>query len=95
MRDVPIDEIFTWREEFGLKAKEAFGGWRADVSPQTYSDLKLRCDRLEREVDPFFEHARSLAPVPLNGIVVHVVKPGEVPDGVLRGCTCGKESDHA
>ena len=51
MRDVTIDEVFTWREEFGLKAKEAFGGWRVDVSPQTYSDLKQRCDRLEREVD--------------------------------------------
>ena len=23
MRDVTIDEVFTWREEFGVKAKEA------------------------------------------------------------------------
>ena len=91
IRDVGIDEVFTWREEFGIKAKEAFGGWKVDVSPQTYSDLKQRCDRLDREVDPFFECIRSLTPVPLNRIVVHMVKPGEVPDGVLRGCMCGKQ----
>lgn len=92
MRDVPIDEMFTWREEFGAKAKEAFGGWRVDVSPQTYSELKQRCDRLERGVDPFFEHPRSiylgLSPVPLNGIRIHMIKSGEVPDGVLRACGC-------
>ena len=51
MRDVTIDEVFTWREEFGVKAKEAFESQYVDVSPQTYSDLKQRCDRLEREVD--------------------------------------------
>ena len=99
MRDVTIDEVFTWREEFGLKAKEAFGGWRVDVSPQTYSELKLRCDRVEREQDPFFEHINSvylgLMPVPLNGISIHMVKPGDVPDGVLRGCACKKEVSHA
>ncbi len=89
MRDVTIDEVFTWCEEFGAKAKEAFGGWRVDVSPQTYSDLKQRCDRLEREADPFFA---NVSPVPLNGIQVHMVKSGEVPYGVLRACGCGKES---
>ena len=76
MRDVTIDEVFTWREEFGVKAKEAFGGWRVDVSPQTYSDLKQRCDRLEREVNPFFEKFLPES-VPFNGIKVHMVKPGE------------------
>jgi hypothetical protein len=88
VRDVTIDEVFTWREEFGIKAKEAFGGWQVDVSPQTYSDLKDRCDQLDREADPFFEHIPSLSPVPLNGINVHMVKIGEVPDGVLRACAC-------
>jgi len=90
-RDVPIDEVFTWREEFGLKAKEAFGGWRVDCSPQTYGELRDRCDRLDRELDPFFERAEIPRPeVPLNEIVVHMVKAGEVPDGVLRGCQCGR-----
>lgn len=93
MRDVSIDEVFTWRDEFGAKAKEAFGGWFADVSPQTYSDLKQRCDRMDMEADPFFEHIRSLMPVPLNGITVHMVKTGEVPDGVLCACGCGKEAN--
>jgi hypothetical protein len=88
-RDVPIDEVFTWREEFGLKAKEAFGGWRVDCSPQTYCDLKQRCDRLDRELDPFFERVPR-PEVPMNGITVHMVRVGEVPDGVLRGCQCGQ-----
>jgi hypothetical protein len=91
IRDVLIDEIFTWREEFGQKAKEAFGGHSVDVSPRTYGDIKRRCDALEREADPFFEHALSLLPeppVPLNGIQIHMVKQGEVPDGVLRKCGC-------
>ena len=89
MRDVTIDEVFTWREDFGVKAREAFGGQRVDVSPQTFSDLKVRCDRLDREFDPFFERLRSLAPIPMNGITIHTVRQGEVPDGLLRGCTCG------
>lgn len=92
LRDVSIDEVFTWREEFGQKAREAFGGPNCDVSPRTYSDLKSRCDRLEREVDPFFERGNlSSAPVPLGGIKIHMVKQGEVPDGVLRACACGKK----
>jgi hypothetical protein len=86
MRDVSINEVFTWRDEFGLKAKEAFGGWRVDVSPQTYSELKQRCDRWFDS-----QNTLSLMPVPLNEITVHMVKTGEVPDGVLRACGCGKE----
>ena len=94
MRDVSVDEVFTWREDFGAKAKEAFGGWHVDVSPQTFSDLKDRCDRVGREADPFFERTHSAGsfipgPIPLNSIRLHMVKSGEVPDGVLRGCTCG------
>jgi hypothetical protein len=89
-RDVSLDEVFTWKENFFIRAQEAFGGPICDVSPQTYSDLKVRCDKLDREIDPFFEHVRSLQPSPPPGAVtVHMVKPGEVPDGVLRACTCG------
>jgi hypothetical protein len=95
MRDVPIDEVFTWKEEFGSKAKEAFGSDQVDVSPRTYSDLKQRCDMIEREIDPFFEHCRSLLPyeAPLNGIMIHMVRVGEVPDGVLRACQCIRDSN--
>ena len=94
MRDVPIDEVFTWKEEFVVKAREAFGCQDVDVSPSTYADLKQRCDKIEREIDPFFENCRSLLPysLPFNGITIHVVKVGEVPDGVLRGCTRRVES---
>ncbi len=93
IRDVPLDEVFTWREEFGQRAKEAFGGWKVDCSPATYADLKDRCERLDREADPFFEHVRDLQPVPWNGVTVHMVRVGEVPDGVLRGCRCGKAAE--
>lgn len=89
IRDVSIDEVFTWKEDLIPKAREAFGGLKCDVSPQTYSDLKVRCDKLDRGADPFFEHVRNL--VSVNGITIHMVKQGEVPDGVLRGCTCGAQ----
>ena len=86
MRDVTIDEVFTWHEEFGQKAREAFGGSYCDVNPQTYSELKQRCDRLERAADPFFE--RLSPPVPLNGVHIHCVTDRMIPDGILRGCQC-------
>ena len=90
MRDVSIDEVFKWKEDFGAKAKDAFGGRRVYVSPQTFSDLKSRCEKLDRELDPFFERGNlSSAPVPLNGIRVYMVRVGEVPDGILRGHTGG------
>jgi len=88
MRDVPLDEVFTWKEDFLDKAWEAFGSLVVDVSPLTYGDLKSRCDKIDRELDPFFENIRSLA-VPLSkGLMIHMVKPGEVPDGILRRCAC-------
>jgi hypothetical protein len=86
-RDVSLDEVFTWREDFLTQALAAFGGTDCDASPQTYSDLKERCEDLDRKADPFFEHLPM--PAPLNGILVHMVKPGDVPDGVLRACQCG------
>jgi hypothetical protein len=88
-RDVPLDEVFTWREDFGRKAKEAFGTHTVDCSPLTYGDLKAKCDKVNREADPFFENV-FLPPVPLNGITVHMVKQGDVPDGVLRACRCAE-----
>ena len=87
-RDVTLDEVFTWREDFLNKAREAFGGLVADASPLTYGDLKSRCDKIDRGLDPFFEDIRSLA-APFNpGLQIHMVKPGVVPDGVLRRCAC-------
>jgi hypothetical protein len=83
-RMVSIDEFFTWREDLGWKAKEAFGGWECDVSPRTFADLKVRSDVIEREADPFFERTGCPKPVPLNGIRVHV--GSSVPDGFLAPC---------
>ena len=83
-RMVSIDEFFTWREDLGRNALEAFGGWRCDVSPKTFADLKARSDVIEREADPFFERMGVPPPVPLNGIQVHV--SSAVPDGFLVPC---------
>ena len=83
-RMVSIDEFFTWREDLGWKAKEAFGGWRCEVSQRTFADLKVRSDVLEREADPFFERMGVHPPVPLNGIQVRV--NSAVPDGFLASC---------
>jgi hypothetical protein len=91
MRDVPLDEVFTWKEDFLDKAREAFGALTADASPTTYGDLKQRCEKIDRELDPFFENLRSLAEQFSSGLRIHMVKPGVVPDGVLRRCTCKKK----
>ena len=88
MRQVTVDELFAWREDFGLKAREAFGGHHCDVSPQTYADLKIKCDVVERKNDPFFDLVRPS--VPFNGISVHI-RDG-VPDGVVVACECKSES---
>ena len=87
-RDIPLDEVFTWKEDFLDKARQAFGALTADASPLTYGDLKSRCDALDRECDPFFERVRSPAALFAPGLRIHMVKPGIVPDGVLRRCTC-------
>ena len=94
MRDVSVDEVFTWKEDFDTRAQEAFGcGTRSrpdvDVSPSTYADLKQRCDRIEREIDPFFERHWALLSdaAPMKGIVIHMVRTGEVPDGARRCST--------
>lgn len=90
MRQVSLDELFTWREGFGLKAKEAFGGHYCDVSPQTYADLKLKCDVEETKTNMFFDPL-ALWP-PRNGISIHI-RDG-VPEGVVVACGC-KGGDHA
>jgi hypothetical protein len=87
-RDVPLDEVFTWKEDFLDKAREAFGPLTADASPATYGDLKSRCEKIDREIDPFFETVRALA-APFNpGLRIHMVKQNMVPDGILRRCSC-------
>lgn len=81
MRDVTVDELFTWKEEFGLKAKEAFGSHRCYVNTATYSDIKQRCDVIEGQHEvwrlPFVDMP------PWNGVTIEV--DDSVPDGVLRG----------
>lgn len=86
MRDVTIEEVFTWREEFGLKAKEAFGAHHCDASPETCKQLRARCDKIIEgtvAVQPYL--SPPLVP-PLNGMMVHAVDG--IPDGILRACNC-------
>jgi len=81
MRDVSIDEMFTWKDEFGLKAKEAFGSHRCYVNMATYSDIKQRCDVIERYNELWRLPLAELAP--WNGVTIEV--DDSVPDGVMRG----------
>lgn len=83
MRDVTVDEIFEWKDEFGFKAKETFGSHCCDASPKTFSDMKARCDVIaSREIDIL----RVRHEPPLNGIMIHMV-PG-IPDGFIVPCRC-------
>lgn len=88
-REVTIEEIFTWGEDFGRNAKEAFGGHYCDCSSQTFSDLKERCVREEIARWPYFNAPLVTLPTPWNGVQIHVAK--EVRDGVLVACSCRKE----
>lgn len=83
-RNVSIDEVFTWRGDLGSKAKEAFGGDWCDVSPQTFSDIKERCERIDRENSVYRNF--DMSPEPMNGIYLHMVYG--LPDGVLIPCDC-------
>lgn len=81
MRDVTVDEIFTWREEFGLKAKEAFGSHNCYASMKTYADIKSRCDAIEQRNEVW--RIPLVEMPPMNGITITV--DDSVPDGILRG----------
>ena len=81
MRDVSVDEMFTWKEEFGLKAKEDFGSHLCYVNMATYSDIKERCDVIEKR-NEVWRNPLSEMP-PWNGVTIEV--DDSVPDGVLRG----------
>lgn len=83
MRNVPIDEVFTWQEDFGLKAKEAFGNHACDASPATMSVIRERCDKIERDNEAYRFWPM---PAPLNGVVIHEVEG--IPDGVVAPCSC-------
>jgi hypothetical protein len=94
-KEVPTwGEVLTWKEDFLDKAREAFNGLTADVSPATYSDLKSRCEEIDRELDPFFEriHSSAASFTFKPGLRIHMVKQNTIPDGVLRRCSCMERS---
>ena len=84
MRDVTIDELFTWKDDaegsFALKAAKAFGGHNAYVNHKTYGDIRERCDVIERTSNRYlFE-----PPIPqIDSFYVRI--DDSIPDGILRG----------
>lgn len=85
MRDVTIDELFSWKDEFSKNAAELLGR-AADVNPMTYLELKGRCEEVVRRESIW---ARPLEEnPPLNSLIVHVVT--SIPDGILRRCGCAR-----
>lgn len=79
---VTVDDVFKWGDELGRKAKEVFGGHFCDVSNQTFSDIKKRCDKIDVDNSAYMYPPRKH----LNLITLHVVT--DVPDGLVRQCTC-------
>lgn len=79
---VSIDELFSWREEIGQKAREHFGPRRmAHVSAGGYEEMKRRCDEVRQA--SMLDVLLPMRPYCLN---VHIAS--DVPDGVLLPCDC-------
>ena len=85
MTDVTVDELFTWRDgpdgTFALKAAKAFGGHHCFCSMKTFSEIKERCDVIERQTQAWMNPV-VMAPL-LNSVNIHV--DDTVPNGIIRG----------
>jgi hypothetical protein len=78
MRDVTVDEIFTWKDDLALKAKEAFGGHHAYANEQTYGVIRSRCSENPATWPNWLQNIK-----PINSFQIHI--DNSVPDGILRG----------
>ena len=81
VRDVTIDEMFTWREDMGRQAKEAFGSHVAYANSATYAEVKAKTDVVEKGSNNFTSRPQWLPP--LNGFTIYI--DDSIPDGILRG----------
>lgn len=75
LRDVTIDELFSWREDLGVKARAILGN-RACVNQITYDQIKARCDRVEQPRGMWDSFRR------ITDLEINVNE--SVPNGVVR-----------
>ena len=94
MRDVTIDELFSWRDgpdgTFAFKAKQAFNGHHCFCSMKTFSEIKERCDVIERNAEAWLNPFVTLPPI--NEVNIHV--DDTVPNGIIRGRIVMPEKMH-
>jgi hypothetical protein len=81
---IPVEEIFTWKDDLARKAFDNFGHRGAHCNLATYERIRRECQPAPR-TNNFIP--AYLATVPLSSFHVHV-KEG-VPDGMLERCDCG------
>lgn len=90
MRNVTIDEFFSFRDgpegTFAKQCFDAFDGHNCYCSMKTFSEIKERCDVIERKQQAWMNPIVCDVP-PLNSVSIYV--DDSVPDGILRG-----KSDH-
>jgi hypothetical protein len=76
--DATVDEVFSWGDDMGRKAKDRFGCHFVSVSMTTFSEIKERCARIDSDN----EAHRFPDSKPLNSISI-TVRDG-IPDGIMR-----------
>jgi len=75
LRDITIDELFSWRENFGYNSRTILGN-HAYCSTETYEAIKGRCDRVEQT-----KLVAGVA-IPLTDLQISVDE--SVPLGIIR-----------
>ena len=75
LRDVTVDELFSWRESFGCDSHTLLGG-RGYVNQKTYDEIKKRCDRVE-QVAEWMATSKRFTDLEIN-------VNEAVPDGLIR-----------
>ena len=80
---LPLMNYSLWRDgpdgTFALKAAKAFGGHHCFCSMKTFSEIKERCDVIERQTQAWMNPV-VMAPL-LNSVNIHV--DDTVPNGAL------------
>lgn len=74
LRDVTVDEMFSWRENLGANSRTLLGN-RAYVNQKTYETIKSRCDRVE-QVKSWMDSFRFTD--------LEIGIDDSIPDGVIR-----------
>lgn len=76
-----VDELFALRSDLAAEIKKRFGSHTVEVSSATYSEIKSRCDSIERDNELY-----RLLPLEQRCLnLVYIRVNNEVPDGEIRG----------